>query len=1026
MYQDFFIRINGEKPQYTIEVYGPRETSVEPVKVDIEKLQNLLTSFPGLAGLTDAAAYQTGQNLYRAIFQPPIQEILTRSEQILSDEDAKLRIKLAVRPPELSVLPWELLYRSFDNRFITLLPRYSVVRFIDSNLPIAPLAQTERLQLLYVSAQPANMRQLDIETSQRAVIENIKQYCDVDIIEQATPEDLRKALRKNYHILHFDGHAYFDTEQQMGYVCLCDSVRGTIKLSSEDLAVYLNDAEIRLVVLNACNTGTGSMITALAGVAHQIMRTSSIPAVVAMQQNITDRLAIAFNTGFYSTLAKNTPVDDAVLEGRKVIQDEQRKDATYLKSKSFAWAIPVLFMRSRDGLIFQSLDERLLDMQAEIAQVIQHTESTLLRNLALGINALLSSLKVKERSDQFISGLATQNWGEPEIIFGRQEDTRAILEKIMSHRLVLVSSESDSDVSEVLRAGIVARLIANGEIALHLLVNGTNPGTMIRQVFVSREDTRNTVGAEKPLAEFLSLVSALLPGRAIYIVLENFERFFKLEDAEKRSRFLSELQACLEQSSLPVHWVLVVNQKDFSPQNHTELETYVGAYKAEIPFMRLDCQQAKQLIQGLAWKNDLKLDDKWVENFLKVSANDDSYSPEKIRAEIGNILEDEKGKDFPEEETISESLDNLAEISDSFTENKTLEKEFGVPVHQTKINRSAKNKWIVIIAGLMVWGLLLIIALVLAPTFGDELPLGFLIISSSFLTIIGLVNLVILSIQNKYLVRLMCWVGLHAKKWIYDDQNLCSGTWSCQRCGYIKKETRHVLGKKLPDKDNSCRQTQLCSRCGHKKIVGGEKHELNWKYFQEGSCEGTMVCTRCGYEVAKETCHEKWSEPDYKSKDSCMKYKICLRCGESQTAGENHVWGAENDGWYYIQDRNCSVEKVCLRCQRAKKSSIRHQWGPFKPEAKDSCRYISYCERKCGAWMYDSTPHHNWGKLKYTSIPNVDCKMARTCIICGFQTEPEEKHVPAGWEQNSNTGNWEKTCKNCGRIVETSYTKPYD
>lgn len=994
MYQDFFIRINGEEPQYTIEAYGPRETSVEPVKVDIEKLQNLLASFPGMASLTDAASYQTGQDLYQVFFQPPIQEILTRSEQILSDEDAKLRIKLAVRPPELSVLPWELLYRSFDNRFLTLLPHYSVVRFIDSNLPIATLARAERLQLLYVSAQPANMRQLDIETSRRAVIENIKQYCDVDIIEQATPEDLRKALRKNYHILHFDGHAYFDTKQQMGYVCLCDGVGGIIKLSSEDLAVYLDGAEIRLVVLNACNTGTGSMITTLSGVAQQIMHTSSIPAVVAMQQNITDRLAIAFNTGFYSTLTKNTPVDDAVLEGRKVIQDEQREDAAYLKSKSFAWAIPVLFMRSRDGLIFQSLDERLLNMQVEIAQVSQRTESTLLCNLAIGINALLASLKVKERSDQFISGLATQNWGEPEVVFGRQDDTRNILEKIMSHRLVLVSSESDSDVSETLRAGIVARLIANGEIALHLLVNETNPGSMIRQIFISCEDTINTVGVEKPLAEFLSLVSALLPGRAIYIVLENFERFFKLENAEKRSRFLSELQACLEQNSLPVHWVLVVNQKDFSPQNHTELETYVAAYKAEIPFMRLNCQQAKQLIQGLAWKNDLKLDDRWVENLLKMFTNDDSYSPEKIRAEIENTVNNEKREDFPEinldkpptpEKTITEPSDNLVEISDSLGENKTLEKEFGLPGHQTKISHSTKNRLKVIFAGLMVWGLLLIVAVVLAPTFGDELPLGFLVISCSFLAIIGLVNLVILSIRNKYLVRLMCRVGLHAKKWIYDDQNLCSGTWSCQSCGYIKKETRHVLGKKFPDKDNSCRQTQLCSRCGYKEIVGGEKHELNWQYFQEGSCEGTMVCTRCGYEVAKETRHEKWSGWRYIENENCIQENICLRCGEKQPSRTQHEsWSQPK----YIAKGICTREIICLRC------GIRRELPA----------------------------EHEWDGGEYASKTMAHCKLIYTCVRCGFTEVSDEEFHKWGHGTQDNPGGhiWRYTCQRCGK-TKTEY-----
>ena len=46
--------------------------------------------------------------------------------------------------------------------------------------------------------------------------------------------------------------------------------------------------------------------------------------------------------GFYEALSKNQPIDDAVMLARKFIQQKSRVE----------WGIPVLYMRSSDGRIF--------------------------------------------------------------------------------------------------------------------------------------------------------------------------------------------------------------------------------------------------------------------------------------------------------------------------------------------------------------------------------------------------------------------------------------------------------------------------------------------------------------------------------------------------------------------------------------------------------------------------------------------------------------------------------------------------
>jgi CHAT domain len=68
-----------------------------------------------------------------------------------------------------------------------------------------------------------------------------------------------------------------------------------------------------------------------------------LPAVIAMQFEITDRAAISFADWFYTALTHGLPIDAALAEARKGI---------YGSGNDLEWATPVLFMRVPDGRIF--------------------------------------------------------------------------------------------------------------------------------------------------------------------------------------------------------------------------------------------------------------------------------------------------------------------------------------------------------------------------------------------------------------------------------------------------------------------------------------------------------------------------------------------------------------------------------------------------------------------------------------------------------------------------------------------------
>jgi hypothetical protein len=65
-----------------------------------------------------------------------------------------------------------------------------------------------------------------------------------------------------------------------------------------------------------------------------------------MQYAISEASATIFAGEFYRTLADGWPVDAAATEGRKAVMF-----ATDLHVMD--WGIPVLFMRTRDGVLFR-------------------------------------------------------------------------------------------------------------------------------------------------------------------------------------------------------------------------------------------------------------------------------------------------------------------------------------------------------------------------------------------------------------------------------------------------------------------------------------------------------------------------------------------------------------------------------------------------------------------------------------------------------------------------------------------------
>lgn len=302
------------------------------------------------------AAKTFGSRLFETVFDGDLLSCLYRSLDEANRQQAGLRLRLRLADvPILAEIPWEYLYNPTLNRFLSLSVETPLVRYLDLSERIQPLAVKPPLNVLVMISSPNGYPELNVEQEWSKVNKALGELerqgiVTLERLEQATLSALQQLFRrKDYHIFHFIGHGVFDTKTQDGMLIFEDNKKQGRPVSGQYLGTLLHDKRtLRLAILNACEGARSSRIDPFSGTAQSIVQ-QGIPAVIAMQFEVTDEVAIDLAHEFYTALADGYPVDAALTEARKAI---------YAQGNVVEWATPVLYMRSPDGCIFSHLESQ--------------------------------------------------------------------------------------------------------------------------------------------------------------------------------------------------------------------------------------------------------------------------------------------------------------------------------------------------------------------------------------------------------------------------------------------------------------------------------------------------------------------------------------------------------------------------------------------------------------------------------------------------------------------------------------------
>lgn len=305
-----------------------------------------------------------GRNVFNAVFRETTEiasQFNSSLSMIANDPNCEgLRVKLRIDSPELTQWPWEYVYDERKKDYLCLRERSPIVRYLEVNEPSGELEVDGRLNILGMIANPGGeWTTLDTERERKIIDDAIaplqeKGLVNFRWVSGETVDHLLDAVQRGpWHVFHFIGHGGvfeqdeddpdtgFGTESEGGFIVLSDGAGGAHEVSANMLKNFLQGKNLRLVVLNCCESARGDSRDTFSSTGASLVK-SGIPAAVAMQFPISNRAATQFANGFYKSLARNASLEKAITWARVRMSHASKME----------WGIPVLFTRFPSGRLF--------------------------------------------------------------------------------------------------------------------------------------------------------------------------------------------------------------------------------------------------------------------------------------------------------------------------------------------------------------------------------------------------------------------------------------------------------------------------------------------------------------------------------------------------------------------------------------------------------------------------------------------------------------------------------------------------
>ena len=319
-----------------------------------ERMKKYVDGEFGSGAPTDDELIRYGTLLFDTLFPREIRRLydVARSRE----RAGHLNVIFTSMIPWIADKPWEFAFDP-DRKTFLATQELHFVRNALTAMPVEVIRPKHGpLRILVAVAQPIGTAKLSSEQEEAVIRRGFQPLIEAGLVElevlrATTPTTLHRWLSAvSYDVVHFIGHGAFDQDMGQGFLVFEDDKGGAFNVSARNACEILCQRGIRLVFLNACETGRGDArgtprrkADFNRGIAPALVA-NGVPAVVANQFSVRDDAATEFSQHFYWSLAHGATFGSAAREARIAVNYSTSHD-------TIDWAVPVVYARDPEGRI---------------------------------------------------------------------------------------------------------------------------------------------------------------------------------------------------------------------------------------------------------------------------------------------------------------------------------------------------------------------------------------------------------------------------------------------------------------------------------------------------------------------------------------------------------------------------------------------------------------------------------------------------------------------------------------------------
>lgn len=308
-----------------------------------EQIKAYVDGKPGATLPSGAELLQFGTELFEWMFPAEVRPLYDVARTM--ERKGRLNVIFTSMIPWVAEKPLEFAYDPLRKTFLAT----EEIHFTRNVLTAVPadrlLPSGGALQILVVVAQPIGTGALSNEQERQVIERGFAPLIEtglvkVDVLSGATPARLHGWVMSNsYDVVHFIGHGEWKDDE--GHLVFEDAHKNAVSVPVRTTREILCSRGIKLIFLNACDTGRGGYADFNSGIAQALVA-GGVPAVVANQFKVLDPSATAFAQHFYWSLAQGLSIGAAAREARIAVNYS-------ISGESIDWAVPVVYARDPDG-----------------------------------------------------------------------------------------------------------------------------------------------------------------------------------------------------------------------------------------------------------------------------------------------------------------------------------------------------------------------------------------------------------------------------------------------------------------------------------------------------------------------------------------------------------------------------------------------------------------------------------------------------------------------------------------------------